>query len=333
MRRHDLVTSQKTSGKEATTLQIRSNQNFKAVFHPQLICLAGLICILATGCQTFHPFAQKTRERLVSAREWATGGCEAFQNGKLAKAKGLFSRAAEQNPNDFRVRANLARAIHQSGDRQEAILHMQQAVDLSNGDPKLQLELGEMYLEAGQWLPARRQVQMVLESNNRYAPAWALSGRTQKAKGNHEQALADFQKALGYDPELEDVQMQIVQIYGKIGQPLRALSAVEQVLSKYPVDNQPESAILAKSVALINLEQLSPAIDLLEEASLKERPTSEVFIRLGQAQLLAGQVSQARLTLNRGKEKYPNLLVFEQLANDLKSAKQRVASVDGSLVR
>ncbi len=323
----------RNSGKEATTLQIFSTPKHKRTYRPQLICLAGLICILVSGCQTFHPFAEKTYGRLASARRWASGGLEAFHNGKLSNAKRLFSRAAEQDPNDFRVRANLARTIHQSGDRQEAILHMQQAVDLSNGDPKLQLELGEMYLEAGQWLPARRQVQLALESNNRFAPAWALSGKTEKAKGNYEQALADFQKALGYDPELEDVQMLIVDTYEKMGQPLRSLSAVEHVLSKYPVDNQPEQAVLAKSVALISLKQLGPAIDLLETASRKEQPSSEVFVRLGQAQLLAGQVSQARLTLNIGKQKYPHMLVFDQLANQLQSAKQDVAAVEGSLLR
>ncbi|MFK7768882.1 MAG: tetratricopeptide repeat protein [Mariniblastus sp.] len=266
----------------------------------------------------------------MSAREWASGGCEAFQNGKLVKAKGLFSRAAEQDPNDFRVRANLARTIEQSGDRQEAILHMQQAVDLSNGDPRLRLELGEMYLAAGQWFPARRQVQLLLESNNRNAPAWALSGKTHKAKGKYQEALADFQKALGYEPELEDVQMQIVETYGKIGQPLRALSAVEQVLSKYPVDDQPEQGVLAKSVALMELKQIGPAIDLLETASQKERPSSEVFVRLSNAQILAGQESQARLTLNRGKEKFPHLAVFDQLANELQSGKKRVASMGGA---
>ena len=286
-----------------------------------------------TGCQSFQPFAQKTHQSLVSARQWASGGVEAFHNGRLDQAKGLFSRAAQQNPNDASVRENLARTLHQSGDTQQAILQMQHAVDLSIGDPRLLVELGELYLDAGQWLPARRQVELAFEHDHRYAPAWVLSGKTEKAKSNYEQALADFQRAIGISPDLPGVEMQIVDTYQKMGQPLRALSAVEQILSKHPSDDQPESAVLAKSVALMEMKQFKPAIDILQIASEKERASSNVFVRLGQAQLLAGQISQARLTLNRGKQEYPNLVVFDDLSDDLQSVESRVASTGSLLAR
>ena len=130
-------------------------------------------------------------------------------------------------------------------------------------------------------LPARRQAQVAIEANHRYAPAWALRGKTEKAKGNYEAALADFQKALGYSPELTSVQLQIVDTYQKMGKPMRALSAVEQVLSRHSADQQPEQALVAKSIALINLEQLSPAIEVLEDEVLIENNTfyiQELFL-------------------------------------------------------
>ena len=297
--------------------------------------LFGLaVCLTSNlGCQSLHPFAQKSRESLNSARQWASGGHDAFHNGRLEQAKGLFSRAAKENPNDASVRENLARTLHQSGDTKQAIEQMQHAVDLSKGDPEVLIELGNMYLDAGRWLSARRQVDLALQVNHRFAPAWVLSGKTEKAKGNHKQALADFQRALGINPELPDVPMQIVDTYQRMGQPLRALSAIEQILSKHASDELPEQIVVAKSVALMDSDQLRPAIELLQSASQKERASSEVFVRLGQAQLLAGQVSQARLTLNRGKLAYPNLVVFDQLVNDLTSAEQRVASTNNSIAR
>jgi tetratricopeptide (TPR) repeat protein len=290
----------------------------------------GICLINNSGCQSFHPFAQKTRDSIRSASQWACGGMEAVQKGRLDQAKGFFSKAAEENPNDFRVRANLARTLYQSGEKQQAIGHMQQAVELSRGDSRMQVELGEMYLDAGQWIPARRQAQVAIETNHRFAPAWALRGKTEKAKGNYDQALADFQKALGYAPDMTSVQMQIVDTYQKMGQPLLALSAVEQVLNSHSFDQQPEEAIVAKGVALINLDLLSPAIELLETASRRDKASSEVFVRLGQAQLLAGQTSQARLTLNRGKQAFPDLVVFDQLVEDLQSPKQHVVSVENA---
>jgi tetratricopeptide (TPR) repeat protein len=297
--------------------------------------LVGLaVCLLSNlGCQSFCPFAKKTRESLVSARQWASGGLEALHNGRLETAKGLLSRAVEQNPNDASVRENLARTLHKSGDTEQAISQMQHAVELSKGDPRMIVELGEMYLDTGQWWHARNQVDLALNANHRFAPAWALSGKTEKAKGNYSQALADFQRALGFNPEMPQVQMQIVDTYQRMGNSHRALSAIEQILNKLPSDKVPESVVLAKSVAMIDLDLVRPAIDLLQTASNKKHASSVVFVRLGQAQLLAGQVSQARMTLNRGKLAYPNLVVFDELISNLQSAEQRVASAGNLIVR
>jgi len=99
-----------------------------------------------------------------------------------------------------------------------------------------------------------------------------------------------------------------------MGEPLRALSAVDQVLSRLPLDQQPESALLAKSEALIQLKQLNPAIDLLQTASRRAGTSSDVFIRLGHAQLLVGDTAGSRATISRGQQNFPNLQVFNQLA-------------------
>ena len=39
---------------------------------------------------------------------------------------------------------------------------MHRAVELAGNEPKLIVELGEMYLAAGQWLPAKRQSELAL---------------------------------------------------------------------------------------------------------------------------------------------------------------------------
>lgn len=278
--------------------------------------LAGVFAIVSvtSGCQTFHPFAQKTREKISSARQWANNGLEAFQNGHLEKAKGLFSRASQQNPGDYRIRADLARTLYQSGDRAHAIAEMTKAVELSRNDPKLLIALGQMHLGIGQTEQAQQQVMLALNSDYRFAPAFELSGRIAKAKGDNQTALADFQKSLGYAPDVTSVQLEIVDTYQRMGEPLRALSAVDQVLSKLPLDQQPESALIAKSAALIQLKQLRPAIDLLQTASQRVGASSDVFVRLGHAQLLAGDTAGSRNTIRRGQQNFPHIPLFEQLA-------------------
>ena len=286
-----------------------------------------ILLLFTSGCQTFHPFAEKTREKVVAARQWANNGLEAFQNGHLDKAKGLFSRASQQNPSDYRIRANLAKTLFRSGDSGQAIAEMTRAVELSNGDPKLLVTLGEMYVDVGALDLAQQQVERALAPDHRYAPAWELQGKISKAKGDYHSALADFQKSLGYAPEVTSVELEIVDTYQRMGEPLRALSAVEQVLQRNPTDKQLESTIVAKSAALVELKQLRPAIDLLYSASQRPEASSELLLRLGHVQLLAGDNAGAVATVNRGQQAFPHLPVFQELsAAFLPQTKQQVAS-------
>jgi tetratricopeptide (TPR) repeat protein len=302
------------------------------VFVPLL--LISLALFPSVGCQSFQPTLRNpfNRHKISQAdqvRQWNKGGIEALQNGRLDQAKSMFNKAASENPNDEFSHLNLARTLKQEGDMPNAIQHMQRASEIAgNNDPRLIVELGEMYLASGQWLPAKRQAELALELDHRFAPAWALKGTTSLAKGDYDSALADFQCAAGIDGNLPGIQLSIVQTYQRLNQPLRALSAVEQLLSRYPPDQQPESALIAKSVALVELKQLSPAIEVLTRASERESVSAEVFLRLGQAQLLAGQASQARLTLTLAKQAFPQQPEFETLLAQLQSDQTSVASLD-----
>lgn len=289
------------------------------------ICAVGLL-LFASGCSGFHPF-QRAKQLTSSSKQWTKNGIEALHHGRLSQAKSLFSRAAAENPNDSFAYISLARTLNQEGDLQPAIENFRRGLELSgNRDPKLMVEMGELYLAAGQWLPAKRQSELALELDHRCAGAWALQGKTSLAKGEFDLALADFQRAAGLDPNLPDIELRIVETYQQLNQPLRALSAVEQLLSHYPVDQQPEPALIAKSAALLELQQSGTAIDILQVASERENASSEVFLRLSQAQLIAGQASQARLTLSRAKQAYPNQPEFDSLLAQLQSSVEHVAA-------
>ena len=130
----------------------------------------------------------------------------------------------------------------------------------------------------------------------------------------------------GIDPNLPGIELTIVETYQRMHQPLRALSAVEQLLSHYPPDQQPDEAVIAKSVALMELHQTNTAINLLHAASERDDVSSEIYLRLSQAQLAAGQTSQARLTLIRAQQAYPGQTQIDGLLAQLQSPTERVAS-------
>ena len=241
---------------------------------------------------------------------------------------GWFGRNRKQPPADYRSVVQQARQHFGNHEFDQAIATMEVAVDLSGNDARLIVELGEYNLAAGRWLQAKRNAQMAIERNDRLASAWYLRGQTQAAKSEYTNAMRDYQRALGLDPTRRDIQLRVAQTWQHLGQPLRALSAAEQILDASPPQNPPEDALLTKTVALMALQQIEPAIELLETASRQPTATSEVFLRLGQAQLMAGQTSQARMTLARAKQKHPGDGRFDQLALQLQDSGERVASIE-----
>lgn len=291
------------------------------------------VCLCCCGCQTMQSFTQVSKTRFVSAGQWARSGFEAMHQGRFPQARNLFSKSGNGMPRDPRSLANLARSEFQRGNVERSIAIMEQAVEQFD-DPTLRCELGELYLRSGRWIAANDHADKAIEKDRHLSAAWNLKGKLSAAKGEHQRALQLFQRSLAHDPESDDLQMQIAQKYMKLDQPMRALSATETLLNRHPPNRQPESAIIAKSEALLAMQQNPAAIDVLEIASNRPDCSKEIFFQLGKAQLKAGQRSQARLTLAKGRQRFPDEELFTKLAGSLAehpdaefSAPHRVASV------
>lgn len=281
----------------------------------------------SSGCQSLNQaLGRRSAEEINQAQKNALGGMEALDQGRLDQAKSAFHEALEYTPENIRIRSHLAETHARSGEYEQAINQMLRVVE-STHDPRHHVALGEMYLAHGQWLQAVRQADTALDGNRKLPEAWVLKGETHFAKGDFQSALACYQRALGLNPDLTAVQLRVAEAYRRRGEPLRSLATLEQLLSRFPRDQQPETALVAKGVALLEVQQLDEAIRLLEQASLRDRASVESFVWLGRAQFMAGRASDARTTFNRAQARFPNHLELEQIASQLQSqpGNQRVA--------
>lgn len=283
---------------------------------------AIVVLVLLTGCQTMRSFRTSSIEKVSSARNWARDGFAAVKQGHLAKAKTCFSNAARDLPEDHRLTVNLARTEFDQGHVESAIANMENALSLS-GDPALHVEVGEMHLAAGHWLPANRHADLALEKNYRQAGAWMLKGKLAAGKGDRQTALKHYHRSLGLDSNNEEVQLLIAQTHLAMGRPMQSLSATETLLSQYAPDKQPDQAILAKAEALVALNQPEPAIGALELATVRPQCAKQIYFQLGQLQLQAGARQQARATLKRGQQAFPAEPVFGQLLASIEPADPR----------
>ena len=292
------------------------NQKLTVVTQLTVFGLAAVV-VSVSGCSTFRAFDQ-ANTTLGDARLWEQGGRDALSHGRVDEAKICLRRAINNAPQDGRIREQLADICMENGEYAEAIIELTQAVDLSSDDPELRVKLGNAYLRVGKLIPATREAQLALESNRQLASAWELCGRTHWARGELTEALADFQRALSIAPNLKDVQIQVAQLHRQMKQPKRALSGIEQLLSRYPIGQEPKEALLFQGVLLMDLEQYESAMEKLQIAASRQDATSETFVQLSRAQVLAGQPSLARSTLTRAVERYPAETKLASLLNELR---------------
>ena len=280
---------------------------------PLALLATGIFCC---GCQTMQTFKDASKTKVISARNWAHSGFEAMHEGRFKQAKTFFSKAAKDMPSDHRILANLARSELQQGDVDRAISIFEQAIQKSD-DPSLRCELGELYLKSGRWIAANQHAEKALEKDRHLSAAWSLKGKLAASKGEQQRALQLYQRALAYETESDEIEMLIAQTYMQLDEPMRALSATETLLNRHPADRQPDTAIIAKSEALLAMHQQPAAIDILQTASNRPDCSREVYFQLGKAQLQAGRRSQARLTLAKGQQRFPDEELFTQLASTL----------------
>lgn len=267
------------------------------------------------------------RTRVAAARQWSGSGIEAIRRGAVREAREYFNKASSQLPQDQEIVANVARTHFHAGEIDQAIEVMQRAISVADDDPDLLVELGEYYLASGRPFEAHQAVERSLEKKHRLASAWLLKGKIHAANNEHQAALGHFQKSLGIDPSSQDAQFQIVQTYRTIGDPLRALSAVEQLLQEYPVDQQPEYAILEKSAALVELKQHESAIEVLTQASSRRDISSSVFTSLAQIQILSGRKTMAWQTLQLANGRFPNQPQITQFMSEIRASESpKIAS-------
>jgi Tfp pilus assembly protein PilF len=294
------------------------NQKTKIRYSANLQLPVAVLCIMAcAGCQALHPFTAHTKAKLASARSWANGGLEALQAGHLQQAQGFFQRATEQRPNDFRSRANLARAHFQAGEFDSAAKEMRLAVLLSDNDPFMVVELGQMQLAAGDPVSARQQAEKVLKNDRQFVPAWILQGKISRHEGDFKVAMVYLHKAAGLAPENLDIQMELAKTYQINNEPLKALAAIDHLLSRHPIDAQPEQAILTKANLLVAMNQNSTAIATLRRAMTERSTSPAISTRLVQLQLDAGQTQQANQTLDAVRQEFPESEELKMMAQQI----------------
>lgn len=260
-----------------------------------VVLIALLSPALLGGCRAIRKIGDDGHS--IAARRLSREGIKAMHNGQWDVAEDLFGDALEISKSDDRAHRGLAEALWNRNERDAAIAHMEKAVRLSAGDPKLVQRLGRMYFDTGHLDKATQQCEIALSAERNSADIWALRGDCLSEHGQQEEALAAYHRALALQPSYQTVQIQAAEIYRVQGRYDRLLATLDQLESSSNEQAVPGRVDLLRGIAMRELGRHEDARDHFLLALQKDPHSAEPYLHLAAIDVQRNQLASARVAV------------------------------------
>jgi tetratricopeptide (TPR) repeat protein len=289
----------------------------------KLMLLATLVST-SPGCRAIRRLGDS--RQTIAARRLSGQGFQAMHDGRWDIAETLFTDALSVSNSDDRAHWGLAESYWERGERDLAIEHMEKAVRLSAGDPKLVQRLGRMYLEVGRIEAADEHSLWALQLNRDSEDVWALRGDCLRAAGNDTKALAAYHRALALRPDFQEVQLEAAEIYQAQGRFDRVLATLDRLQDGVGIEATEPRADMLQGIAMRQLGRHEQAKQCFLRAATKDPKVAAPHLELADLALHWGQVDAAQASLSRAM-KLNRLSGREgQRWQELQQEQQRLAS-------
>lgn len=290
--------------------------------------LCAAISFIPGGCRAIRRMGQN--QDSIAARRMSRLGIQAMHDGKWTAAEKLFNDALTRSAADDRAHRGLAESLWQRGERELAIEHMEQAVRLSAGEPKLIERLGRMYLEVGRLEDASRQSTIAREANRDSAAVWALRGDCLLHQGRLDDALAAYHRALALQPDFVDVQLQAAEIYRSQGRFDRLLATLDRLQESVIGDRVPSRVDMLRGIAMRELSRGQEAMRCFQHAAIKDPESAEPHLMIASVCLDNDDIQSARSAVQQAMRLDPGAVRKGGWIEQLQHHQRRLAeSPDG----
>jgi tetratricopeptide (TPR) repeat protein len=258
------------------------------------------------------------------------------RKGEPEKAKAALLKALEIKPGDIQALMSLAQLAALAGNRPEAIARLEQAVSANHESIYPRLVLARAHLRYDDPKNALMAAKAGLQRSPKEATLLDVAGRAELALGQNDAAIATFRALVAAQPNAPIAYRYLAAAYEAARDPDRALAELDNALRVAPQDPSVKfdrARLLAAtgktSEATAVLGELKaahpqdPSIATLEGAiaqaggrsadavsayqrAFGSQRTSENLVRLANAQVAAGQISEARTALEDWRKQRPN---------------------------
>ena len=283
--------------------------------------VAALTALPLAGCRL--PWRDgPVSQSLVDCRRLSQQGVAALERGQQQDAEALLAKAVAACPADAEAHRHYAEALWRRGARAEAIAQLEESGRLATDDAALWTRLAEMYLATGQMDLAWKDTERAIDLDPRLAGALAIRGGVLQAAGQSSEALTSYLRALRYAPKDRAILLQVAELYRRENRPERALQTLQCLAETYSPGEEPSHVEHLLGQAYVALGRYDDAVESLSLAVTRGAPTAEMYCRLGEAQLLAGSVTEAAATAQHALALEPQHQASRALLERIRLAQQ-----------
>lgn len=258
-------------------------------------CWLLAVCLSGAGCH-LRGLDGPVPRSLVMSRQLSQQGVSAMERGNWARADELLAQAVKVFPQDAEARYHYAEALWQRDDRAAALEQIGKALQLAPDDPKILLRGAHMRIAMDQVPEATALLDKAIDADSKNPAVWALRGRLRAKSGELGESLADYQRALGYRPDDRLTLLELAEVYRRLNRPQRALATLQTLSDTYPPGEESPQVLYLTGLAYSALERYPEAVDWLNLARSRGPTSTHLLYWLADAQLKAGQQSDARQT-------------------------------------
>jgi tetratricopeptide (TPR) repeat protein len=256
-------------------------------------CALALIALV--GCRL--PIGRgRFSKSIIQSRQLTQQGLAALEHKNPHEAERLLARAVATCDHDAEARRAYARVLWQNGSRQEALLQLHEAMRLSPDNQAIYRELAEYELALRNHAAAMKLADEAIELDPHAAANWSARAKVHRQNGNPQDALADFQRSLGLEPNQPEVLMEVAQLYRQLNQPARALATLQTLRESYAPDEEPAHVYYLMGQASLALGRTEDAVASFQAARARGDNSAELLYELAAAQLRAGAALDAEQT-------------------------------------
>lgn len=180
------------------------------------------------------------------------------------KAEPLLERVLGKDPTSYPGRILMARLCQMQGKIDEAVDHYQKALE-RNWSIELQMELGELYVQAGRYNEAVALYEALIERDEQNESARVALIHVYLLQKNDTQALAELNRLKTFANQPRRVDLTIARLYAKQKRYDKAIAITEKILEK---ENLPEARYFL-AVLLVQQGKYGRALKQLRQIDRK----------------------------------------------------------------